>query len=201
MALRILLNRGSAAARHHRRTGLFLTSIGNKTNHQVHQKRDFDIRLTDGKDREGTIYFSNSKSPYTFGSVSATIKDPNKQGEILDMAKFAVNEHNNNNHAKGVKPSNLQLERVHEAKLEFNSGATEFHIRLQTLDGGSSRGSGSGGSGGDGWVRVYEATVFKSKTGGLKYKSFSVGQGTLLLRVKEALKPNELEVLEDDDLT
>ncbi|KAG5533585.1 hypothetical protein RHGRI_027687 [Rhododendron griersonianum] len=75
------------------------------------------------------------------------------------MAKFAVNGHNTG------KGGNLQLEKVHEAKLAFKSGATRFHMRLQTLD------RGSGGDE-DGWGRVYEATVFKSKTGGLRLGRF-----------------------------
>lgn len=163
MALRFLLNRGCAPAKHHRTTGLFLTSVSNKTNHQIHQKRDL-ILLSDGMDDQG-ICFSNSESPYTFESVSATIKDPYQHGEILDMAKFSVNEHNNN-HAEGVeKRNNLRLEYVLEARLGFRWGITEFDITLSALDEGIVNGSSLD--------TVYKATVSKSRTGDLTLRQFN----------------------------
>ncbi|KAG5533587.1 hypothetical protein RHGRI_027689 [Rhododendron griersonianum] len=168
MAVGILLNRGSTAARHHRKTGIFLTSISNKTNHQIHRKRDFATRLSDDVDDRG-ICFSDSQSSYTFESILwATIKDPNQHSEILDMAKFAVNEHNNNNNAEGVeKGNNLRLDMVVEAHLGFKLGVTEFDMTLRASDEGSVDG------GGGCFNRVYKATVSKSRTGDLALRDFA----------------------------
>lgn len=78
------------------------------------------------------------------------------------MAKFAVNEQNNDNAKRGHKL--IQLGKVLEANLKFNSDksqtfATEFYIKLQTLGR---------------WTEVYEATVLKYRTGGLKLSHFSL---------------------------
>ncbi|KAF7132622.1 hypothetical protein RHSIM_Rhsim09G0182500 [Rhododendron simsii] len=142
--------------------------ISNKTNHQIHQKRDFATRLSDDVDDKG-ICFSNSQSSFTFESIlRATIKDPNQHSEILDMAKFAVNEHNNNNNnAEGVeKGNNLLLDKVVEAHLGFKLGVAEFDMTLRASDEGSVDGGG-------GLNRVYKATVSKSRTGDLALRDFA----------------------------
>lgn len=148
MALRILLNRGTAV-RHHQKPGLlgllkFSDSINRKTNDQIFQKRDFSS--------------TGSESGYAVRATlfSVTITNAPKQRHMIKLARFAVKEHN----ARQGK-ANLRFVRVLDAKLGFRCGVPRFDIKLEAID---DDGGSGGGSGGGGLTRCYKAR-FSSSNG------------------------------------